>query len=152
MTIVEAKGHNGQIRFDGQFVTITRKGFLARSTVGKGEKRIPLSSITAVQLKPAGAVTNGFIQLTIPGGNERRSTFGRQTSDATHDENSVVFTKKHQPEFVALRAAIEQAMVAPAGAPQASGVDDLHRLAELHAAGVLTAEEFSAAKAKALGI
>lgn len=36
-------------------------------------------------------------------------------------------------------------------APQ-SGVADLEKLAELHAAGVLTDEEFSAAKAKALGI
>lgn len=40
---------------------------------------------------------------------------------------------------------------APAG-PTGPGVEDLGRLAELHAAGVLTDEEFSAAKAKALGL
>ncbi|HJE84070.1 MAG TPA: SHOCT domain-containing protein [Corynebacterium amycolatum] len=39
-----------------------------------------------------------------------------------------------------------------AEAPASSGVADLAKLAELHASGVLTDEEFSAAKAKALGI
>ncbi|HUQ00322.1 MAG TPA: hypothetical protein VM093_07655, partial [Aeromicrobium sp.] len=32
----EAKGVNGTVHFDGQFVTITRTGFMARATVGKG--------------------------------------------------------------------------------------------------------------------
>ncbi len=37
---VTAKGYNGQASFDGRFITITRKGFVARGSVGKGEKRI----------------------------------------------------------------------------------------------------------------
>lgn len=41
---------------------------------------------------------------------------------------------------------------APAPAPASEGLDHLTKLAELHAAGVLTDEEFSAAKAKALGL
>lgn len=80
--VMEAHGSNGQVRFDGQFVTITRRGFLARATVGKGDKRIPLGSITAVQWKPATRLVKGFIHFTVPGGNERRSHFGRQTQDA----------------------------------------------------------------------
>jgi hypothetical protein len=151
--LATADGHTGQVSFDGVFVTITRKGFRARATVGKGEKRIPLSSIVAVQWKPAGPVTNGFIQFTVPGGNERRSGFGHQTSSAVGDENSVVFTRKQMPEFEVLRKAVEQAIAigsqpsSPTPAPM-----DLAKLAELHAAGVLTDEEFAAAKAKALGI
>ncbi|WP_312811129.1 SHOCT domain-containing protein [Corynebacterium variabile] len=39
-----------------------------------------------------------------------------------------------------------------ADTPAGPGVDDLARLAELHAAGVLTDDEFTAAKAKALGL
>lgn len=46
---------------------------------------------------------------------------------------------------------LRDAESAPA-APARPGVDDLTRLAELHAAGVLTNEEFAAAKAKALGL
>lgn len=40
----------------------------------------------------------------------------------------------------------------PTPAPSSSGIGNLEKLAELHASGVLTDEEFSAAKAKALGL
>ena len=52
--LIEAKGHNGQVAFDGDFVTINRKGFFARTSVGKGDKRIPVASIAAVQWKEPG--------------------------------------------------------------------------------------------------
>lgn len=117
--MIEAKGVNGQITFDGQFVTIHRKGALARTTVGKGEKRIPVRSITAVQWKPAGLV-RGYIQFTVPGGNESRSRAGRQTVDAAKDENSVLFGRSQTAEFQAVRAAVEQA-IANQYAPAQSG-------------------------------
>ena len=40
----------------------------------------------------------------------------------------------------------------PAAAPQDPTVEKINELAQLHASGVLTDEEFAAAKAKALGI
>ena len=70
---------------------------LARGTIGKGEKRIPLASITAVQWKPAGPIMSGFIQFTIPGGNEVRSRYGSQTRDAGKDENTVIFYRGSSP-------------------------------------------------------
>ena len=36
-SVLSARGHNGTMLFDGSFVTIQRKGFLARTTVGKGK-------------------------------------------------------------------------------------------------------------------
>ena len=36
-------------------------------TAGKGEKRIPAASITAVQWKQPGAMVRGFIQFTMAG-------------------------------------------------------------------------------------
>lgn len=158
---IEVKGHTGQVTFDGIFVTILRKGFRARSVVGKGEKKIPLASITATQWKPAGAVVNGFIQFTIAGGVERRSSFGKQTTDAGSDENSVVFTRKQMPAFEKLREAIDGAIMErhlsvaalhyppPAAASQA---DELGKMAALHQSGVLSDDEFAAAKARLLGI
>jgi hypothetical protein len=154
---VEVKGHNGTVVWDGTFVTIRRKGFLARATIGKGEKRIPVGSITAVQWKPAGALVNGFIQFTMGGGNEARSRFGAQTTDAAHDENSVIFVKAQMRAFGALRAEIEQAIAArhaPAvqAAPTAPDpLSHLRQLAELHAAGVLSDDEFNTKKAEILG-
>ena len=157
---MEVKGVNGTVVVDGGFVTIQRKGFLARSGVGKGEKRIPLRQITAVQFKPAGAMISGFIQFSLGGGTERRSAFGRQSFDAASDENSVMFTKKQQPEFEELRAAIEQGIAeghqpvparhaAPILAPPSPGADmvgQLNQLADLHRQGALSDQEFQAAK------
>jgi len=151
----QAKGRNGTVVFDGNFVSIMRKGFLARATVGKGEKRIPLASISAVQLKPAGAVANGFIQFTMPGGNERRSSFGKQNQDAAGDENSVMFTKAQMPAFVALRHEIEQAIVArtapqsPVAAP-VNVPEQIQQLASLRDQGILNDAEFEAKKADLL--
>jgi hypothetical protein len=154
--MIEVKGHTGQIQFDGDYVTITRKGFNARLSVGKGEKRIHISQISGVQWKPAGLLVNGFLQLTIPGGNERRSAFGSQTKSAAQDENSVLFTKRQQPEFEKLRAAIDAAIAAhhsPPASGQSSGstADELAKLGALREQGLLSPEEFEQQKAKLLG-
>ncbi len=62
--------------------------------------------------------------------------------------------RNQQQKFAAQHAAAAQA-AAPAAAPAASDEDPMaqvQKLAELHKQGVLTDEEFAAAKAKALGI
>ena len=152
---MKVKGRGGEIEFDGHFVTIRRSGALGRMTVGKGDKRIPVSSITAVQIKPAGAMVNGYIQFSLPGGNERRSGFGKQTLDAVGDENSVIFTKNQEQEFLELRDAVERAMVQRSGSQAVASVptgssrlEQLKQLGELRDAGVLTEEEFEIEKSK----
>jgi hypothetical protein len=152
---MRAARYGGSVEFDGHFVTIRRKG-LGRLTVGKGEKRIALASIAAIQLKPAGPVINGFIQFSLPGGQERRSAFGRQTADAVQDENSVVFTRRQQPQFEALRAEIETAIMARSSPQQVSSpagalADQLAQLAQMRSAGLLSDREFDAAKTRLLG-
>jgi hypothetical protein len=153
---IEAQGHNGTVVFDGQFVSLQRKGVLARLSVGKGEKRIPLRSINAVQLKPAGPVMNGYIEFSLGGGSERRAQFGRQTVDAVNNENAVMFTRKQQPAFDQLRAAVEQAIAAssvpqPAYAPPAAGLaGQLQQLDQMRQSGALSDQEFAQAKARLL--
>lgn len=159
--MIEVHGQGGQIQFDGQYITITRKGFLARTTIGKGEKRLHIVQIAAIQWKPAGPLVNGFIQFTLPGGNERRSAFGAQTTSAARDENSVIFTRKQQPEFEKLRTAIDQAIAAQHAAPgqglptTVEGLqtvtDELVKLGELHEKGLITTEEFNQQKNRILG-
>lgn len=149
-----APGTNGYATFDGHFVALERVG-MARLTVGKGSKRIAITSITGVQLKPAGAFTNGFIQFTVPGGSERRSAFGSQTLDAVKDENSVVFQKGDEPAFLKLREMIEQAQMTQAKAASAPPAPDvvaqLQQLGQLRDSGIITEEEFNAKKAELLG-
>ncbi|MFC8065464.1 DUF4429 domain-containing protein [Streptomyces sp. NPDC057293] len=153
--MIEVKGHNGQITFDGQYVTITRRGFLARATVGKGEKRFHISQISSVQWKPAGPFVNGFIAFSAAGGNERRSRFGSQTSNAVNDENSVVFTSKHKGDFEELRKQVEAAIAAhhapAAPAPAAGSVaDEIAKLAALRDQGAITDTEFQQQKQRLL--
>lgn len=153
--MIEAKGHNGQVQFNGTYVTIARKGLIARGTIGKGEKRIPLAAIASVQWKPATTMFSGFIQFETAGVGGTRSRFGSQTHDAMRDENSVVFLKKHLAQFEQLRAAVEQALAARHNAPQhANGVsvaDELAKLAGLVQQGILSQAEFEAAKRRLLG-
>lgn len=154
-TSLLAVGTGGYIAFDGQFITLRRVG-IGVMTTGKGVKRAPIQSITAVQMKPAGAVVNGFLQLTVPGGNEVRSQFGSQTSSAVNDENSVIFNKSEEPPFLIFRDAIEQAMMArhaPAAPAVAAAPDvmaQLTQLGQLRDAGILTTEEFETKKAELL--
>ncbi len=107
---MKATGVNGQVEFDGQFVTITRKGVLGRLTVGKGTKRIPVSRINGIQIKNPGIMVNGYIEFTLAGGIERRAQFGTQTFNAAGDENSIIFSRRQATAFRELREAVEQAI------------------------------------------
>jgi hypothetical protein len=153
------RGWNGIIHFDGNAVIISRQGFHARWHVGKGDKTIPLSSVTAVQWKPAGPLVLGFIQLTIPGGIERRSALGWQSVSAEHDENSVTFRRPSQAAFEVLRELITDGLTGGSDARHEQSrrttgtvTDDLAQLARLHQAGALSDAEFAAAKARVLGL
>ena len=150
--MIEAKGHNGQVTFDGTTITITRKGALGRLSSGKGSIALPVTQVTSVRFKEAGPVVNGYIQFSVPGRIEQRSQFGSQTTDAAHDPNSVIFTRKQRAQFAALRDAVQEAIAAPASdSAQADVIDQLRRLGELRDSGVITQDEFEAKKASLLG-
>ncbi|WP_192498297.1 SHOCT domain-containing protein [Halorussus halophilus] len=100
----EAKGANGQVELKQSKIIIKRKGMLAKlGHMGKGNKEIPISSITSIQFKDAGRVTNGYIQFGQSGYSE--SDGG--AFDAANDENSVMFKRKQQEEFETLKEEID---------------------------------------------
>src|SRR6266542_65967 len=151
---VYAKGHNGQVTVDPDsgWVTIARKG-LGRLGHSKGDQRIPIRSITAVQMRPAGPIANGFIRFTVPGAPGHRGGL----SNAGSDEYAVIFTRKHQAEFDEVRATVERVIGGvnatapqPPAAPP-SIAEQLAHLGRLHAQGVLDDAEFATAKAQLLG-
>jgi Domain of unknown function (DUF4429)/Short C-terminal domain/Protein of unknown function (DUF2510) len=148
---IQVKGHNGQITIEGDWLTIERKG-LGRIGHSKGDRRIPLASITAVQMRPAGAFANGFLKFTVPGSPELRGGLNA----AGKDENAVIFRKSQQDDFNLVRERVE-AYIAQKHAPQPAAppaqpdvTDQLKKLAELRDAGVLTTEEFESKKAELL--
>ena len=154
---MEAKGHTGTVLFDGKSVIIRRKGFVARASVGKGEKNIPVKSISAVQWKPAGIIMNGYIEFSIAGGVESKSALGSATSNAVSNENAVVFTKKQMPLFEELRTAIEVAInsahssEANSNIPIATSINDrMKDLNTLHESGLITLDEYNKKKEQLL--
>jgi len=112
--MISARGHNGTVHFDGRFVSIDRTGFVARATVGRSEKRIPLRSIQAVQWKPPSSMIYGYIEFTIAGGIEFRGRNSLLTSEAAGNENAVIVRKSQTKAFEALRNAIESALAGSA--------------------------------------
>jgi hypothetical protein len=140
-----AKGHNGQIRIAGDWLTIERKG-LGRIGHSKGDRRIPLGTITAVQVRPAGALANGFIRFSVPGSVAARGGL----TNASQDENAVIFTKKQTDDFDAVRRRVEDYITrrsAPASVTAAPDIpSQLKQLADLRDAGVLTDAEFDSKK------
>lgn len=154
-----ATGWNGSVSFDGRFVTIRRNTIVGRLTMGRSDKRIPVGQLTAVQLKAANVVSNGFVQFSFSGAEERNDTRLHRVANAANDENSVVFLPWHNAAFNALRDEIEQAMARGASPddhpePTAHTPADpravLEQLAGMFDAGLLSAEEYATKKAEVL--
>lgn len=149
---LNAKGRNGQLIVDDFWVTITRKGLSAKLVQGfsKGEKKIPIQQIIAVQFKKPSLMTAGYIQFTISGGKE--STKGIMA--AMDDENSVVFGPNDLKDFEKIKNFIEDKI---SGKYQSQGqvsstsiTEQLKQLAELRDSGILTEAEFKKQKEKLL--
>ncbi len=134
-------------------VTITPKGVLGFLNKGiKGTKEIPFTSIVAVQFKEAGAVFSGYLQFTIPGGNESKGGIFA----ATKDENTFMFAQaknnaqaKEIKEYI--DGAIRRSRAPQAAVPVTNLSDELLKLGQLRGKGVLSEDEFQAAKKKLIG-
>ena len=171
MTRLEAKGPNGEITVDADWVTISRKNYRSKITHGfDGDKRIPMSSITAVQFKPVGKYgsvlgrlnkspesaigpATGFIQFAVLGSQESKSGIVA----AQYDENTVMFNNVGEPDFVKIRDFVESRIIElrspnPVIVNQEVDIaDQLLKLSKLTEQGILTQEEFESQKAKLLG-
>lgn len=136
-------------------ITITPKGFLGLMNKGlKGTKTIPYTSISAIQFKEAGALFSGYLQFTIPGGNESKGGL----FSAVRDENTFVFAeKKNNKSATQIKEYIEaktQELRVPRTVqpqPTTSLSDELQKLASLRDKGVLSDQEFQSAKNRLIG-
>ena len=148
---MEAKGYNGQVRIDGDWLIIERKG-LGRLGHSKGDKRIALGQITAVKMRPAGRLANGFIYFSTPGRDELRGGL----SAARTDDNAVIFTRNHQSEFDAIREQVEnyvaERSAAPVSAARPDPAEQIRKFAQLRDEGILSEDEFQAKKSEILGL
>ena len=147
---ISAKGVNGQIELSDNKVCILRKGILGFLTQGlKGDKNIMISTISSIQFKKAGMVTNGYIQFAFSGGQEAKGGLFQ----GTKDENTVMFNKKQQPLFEKIRDTVENRIQSVNKTDSTnSDADELSKLADLRDKGILTEKEFQQKKKQILGL
>jgi len=151
--LYELKGINGQLELYEDKIIIKRKGALSKMTQGffKGDKTIYINQITGIQVKPGTLWTNGYIQITVPGGIESK----KGLLDAIQDENSVMFTGKNNELVNQIKSKIEELMSRQRTGSiinQLSPTDEIRKYKELLDDGVITQEEFEQKKKQLLGL
>lgn len=145
---IEVEGVAETLRIYEDKLSLTPRGVLGFLNKGlKGTKEIPFQSITAIQIKAAGLLTNGYIQFTIPGGKESKGGL----LAAVHDENTFMF-KKSENETVEKAKLFIQEKIKLSKAPVSniSKADELAKLAALKASGAISDAEFSQLKTELL--
>jgi hypothetical protein len=132
-------------------VIISREGAMGLLTQGhKGRKEIDLSQITALQFKHADPPTVGYIQFSFMGGSETKMGL----TSAVRDENSILFKKAAEPQFVRAKALIDvyRERLRHGSPARHDPIGDIERLAKLRDQGLVTNEEFEAKKRQLLGL
>lgn len=141
-----ARSETGFVAFDGQYVTVGYLGGLARTVMGKGITRFPITSVTSIELSKVSLMGSpGAIIFSVAGAGRLKQLPGKITMG---------FGPSRQPSFLELHHAIEQAQRARLAPQQAaptqsasSGIlEQLEKLGSLREAGILTDEEFAAKK------
>ncbi len=143
---------------NGKFIVTVKDGYLSWTRKGlqnfliqgsKGEKSIPIKSITAIQLK-APRLTTGYIQFAYSGSSETKGG----TMSAVNDENTITFTKKELDQAKELKQLIEslQREGNSTSNSKTSDADELLKFKELLDGGIITEDEFEVKKKQILGL
>lgn len=150
--LLELNGVNGQLELYEDKVIIKRRGALAKMTQGftKGDKTIYLNQISGIQFKPGGNLVNGYMQFTMPGGNEKT----KGAFDAAKDENSVMFRKADNNLAMEIKDKIEQLQQQKNNnqGSSMSVADEIKKFKELLDSGIITEDEFNQKKKQLLGL
>lgn len=154
---LQFKAYDGKASFDGRSVSFRWSWTGASSAKWKaGDQSFPVSELSGVEWRSP-EVFEGYLRLL------RRDTAGERPPQADHDPAAVVFGLGYGPvheslPFAAAVLAAARSTGAGALAPVAAGprrdpadiADRIRHLGELHEAGLVTDEEFSAKKAELL--
>ena len=140
-------------------VVISRRGIVNALGMGvKGDKTIYYTDITSVQYKQPRKLVSGYIQFSIPGGNENRGGIFAAMSDENTitiiADPTVIEQAERTVEFLnqKIREVKTAAHHKPTVVQQASAADELKKFKELLDLDVITQEEFDAKKKQLLGL
>lgn len=143
---VEFKGTNGKIELHDKFVRLDRRTFMGFMIHGlKGIKDIYFKNITSIQIKKPG-LTAGYIQFSLPGGNEARGG----VFNAVNDENTLTFNGKDNYEkSLKIKQHIERKNFSE-NSKGSSGAEELKKWHSLMKSGIITKDEFEKKKKEIL--
>lgn len=115
---MEAIGANGSVTFDGQTIVIRRDKGAGKRLQGKGEKSIPVTGISAVQLQPPGLQGHGVWQVSLSGESAANVRHGFAAANKLmRDENTILFGNRAKADFEAITQAINTARAGGTPAP-----------------------------------
>ena len=151
-TFAKLRWKEDELELTAESVLIRKRGWANALASGlNGERVIRISSLTVVQMKPAGLLP-GYILFSYAGS----KPFMGGIWQATQDPDAFVFNKDLNEQAADFKAKVEQAMrdsKKSASSNNTSGTltDELRKLAEFKNQGILSEQEFEAAKKKLLG-
>ena len=151
--IYSMQGVGEQLVVYPEKLTITPQGAFGFFTKGiSGTKSIYFKTITGIEFRESGALFSGFMTFTIPGANEMNAGIFKAASD----ENTFMFAGVDKNALAnTIKEYIEKKLV-PTTSQSNSGNGDisveLEKFLRLKEQGVITEDEFVAAKKKLLGL
>lgn len=150
MDSIKIKGVSEDMEIFENKIVITPRGVMGFLVKGmKGSKEIPFKSITAIQFKEAGLMFSGYMQFTLPGGNESKGGLFAAASD----ENTFMFIKDVNDEMKKAKIFIQDKIDnhgKVSHTPSSSMADELIKLKSLKDSGAITDEEFNEMKSKVM--
>ena len=162
MELMRLKGVNGTIVAYEDRIEIERKGPVAYAFFAgsKGNKTYFYSDLVSIGYKKPG-INGGYFQFITPGSNPSAPTFDLMygpTRETQRDENVVLLNwlsdSEKAEQFYQL--IFEKISEAKAGhvpvTPTHSGADEIQKYNDLYHQGIITEDEFTAAKREILGL
>jgi hypothetical protein len=148
--IFSAKVIGGILEVYESSLSIIAKGIASGLNDGKrGSQMIPFSSITAIHYRKPGFFSPGHIKFIVPGVG-KHPRFSLQPGE----ENDLMFYKKASATIIEIKKYVESKIFElrqPASASSSNAfVNELMKLADLKNQGLLSDDEFNAAKARLL--
>jgi len=152
-------GLKDSLKLFEDYLVIRHTGAVNAMAMGiKGEKNIYYSDITSVQYKKP-SIASGYIQFSLPGGNENKGGVFSAMSDENTiaiKSGNVALEMKAQETVDIINKKIKEAKTGK-NAPQVitqqtSSADELKKFKELLDSGIITQEEFDTKKKQLLGL
>ena len=161
--ITEFKGQNGKIMVFDDHIAISRAtfgGFISQGGYS-GDRKFFYKDISSFEYKKPTFLANGYFKIIIPGTRDTNAKVGilGSSSESMKDPNTVVlraFTSKVGEEtdkiYKIIMDKLSEAKKDKSGTTHTatSKMDELKKLGELKASGILTEEEFQKEKEKLL--